>query len=91
MVDINSIMSIITLNVHALICVCVLSCVLFFFNPMDCSPPGTSVHGIFQAKILEWIAFLSPGDLSDPGIKTASLVFTALAGDFFTTVPPGKP
>jgi len=58
---------------------------------MDCSPPGISVHGIFQAKILEWIAFPSPGDLSDPGVKIVSLVSTALAGDFFTTLPPGKP
>ena len=30
-----------------------------FSNPMDCSPPGSSVHGIFQARVLEWgaIAF----------------------------------
>ena len=26
------------------------------FNPMDCSPPGSSVHGIFQARVLEWVA-----------------------------------
>ena len=31
-------------------------------DPMDCSPPGSSIHGIFQARILEW-------DLPDPGIK----------------------
>ena len=29
-------------------------------NPMDCSPPGSSVHGLFQARILEWVAFPSP-------------------------------
>ena len=35
---------------------------LTFCNPMDCSPPGSSVHGIFQAKILEWVAiFLHQG------------------------------
>ena len=28
----------------------------FFFNSMDCSPPGSSVHGILQAKIVEWVA-----------------------------------
>ena len=28
-------------------------------NPMDCSPPGSSVHGIFQARILEWVAISS--------------------------------
>ena len=33
-----------------------LSCVQLFCNPMDCSPPGSSVHGIFQAGILEWVA-----------------------------------
>ena len=38
-------------------------------DTMDCSPPGSSVHGILQAKILEWEAFPSPEDLPDPGIK----------------------
>ena len=55
-------------------------------NPKDCSPPGTSVHGILQASTLEWVLpFSSPGDLPDPGIKPASLMFPVLAGDFFTT------
>ena len=36
---------------------------------MDCSPPGSSVHGILQARILEWAAVLSSGDLPDPGIE----------------------
>ena len=58
---------------------------------MDYSPPGSPVHGIFQERILEWAAFPTTGDLSDPGIKPMSLVFPALAGGFFTTVPPGKP
>ena len=52
------------------------------------SPPGSSVLGISQAKILEWVAFPSPGDLPDPGIKP---VFPALADGFFTTEPPGTP
>ena len=34
---------------------CVLRCVLLFCNPMDCSPPGSSVSGILQARILEWV------------------------------------
>ena len=38
-------------------------------DPMDCSPPGSSVHGILQARILEWVAFSSPEDLSNPGIN----------------------
>ena len=44
-------------------------------------------HGISQARILEWAAISSSRDLPDPGIEPGSL---ALAGDFFTTEPPGK-
>ena len=39
----------------------------------DCSPPGSSVHGILQARILEWIAIPLPGDLLDPEIEPESL------------------
>ena len=53
---------------------------------MDCSPLGSSVHGISQARILEWVA--SPGHLPDPGIEPVS---PALAGGFFTIEPPGEP
>ena len=52
---------------------------------MDCSPPGSSAHGIFQAITLQWVARPPPGDLSDPGIKPASLISPALTGKFFTT------
>ena len=48
---------------------------------MDCSPPGSSVPGILQARILEWLPFPSAGGLPDPGIKPRS---SALAGRFFT-------
>ena len=41
-------------------------------DPMNCSPPGFSVHGILQALILEWVACPSPEDLSDPGIEHRS-------------------
>ena len=51
---------------------------------MDCSLPGSSVHGIFQARILECVA-VPPGDLSDPRIESVSLISPALAGRFFTT------
>ena len=40
---------------HECVCVCAQSCPTFY-NPMDCSPPGSSVRGILQARILEWIA-----------------------------------
>ena len=39
---------------------------------MDCSPPGSSVHGILQPRILGWVALPSPGDLPDPGIEPGS-------------------
>ena len=41
---------------------------------MDCSLPGSSVHGILQARILEWVPCPPPGDLPSPGIKPMSLV-----------------
>ena len=40
---------------------------------MNHSPPGSSVLGILQARILEWVPFPSPGDLSDSGIEPMSL------------------
>ena len=49
-----------------------LSHVQFFCNPVDCGLPGSSVHGISQARILEWVAFPSPGDHPNPGIKPPS-------------------
>ena len=38
----------------------------------DCSPPGSSVHGVLQARILEWVVIPSPEDLPDPGTETGS-------------------
>ena len=54
-------------------------------DPMDCSLPGSSIHGILQARILEWVAIPFPGDLPDPGIEPATFMSPALAGRFFTT------
>ena len=51
---------------------------------MDCSPPGSPAHGIFQARILEWGAISNSRDLPDPGVEPASLVSPALAGGYFT-------
>ena len=65
-----------------------LSCVRLYVIPVDCSPPGSSVHKILQAIILEWLACPPPGDLPDPGIE---LTFPKLAGRFFTTEPLGEP
>ena len=54
-------------------------------DSLDHSPPGSSIHGILQARIVEWVACPPPGDLPDPGIKPASLMSPALAGGLFTT------
>ena len=53
-------------------------------DPMDCSPPGSSVHGILQARILEWVAVSFSKDLPNPVIETMSFVSPALASRFFT-------
>ena len=60
---------------------------LTFCDPMD---QPASVCGIFQAKILVWVAISFCRGSSDPGIKPVSLVPPGLAGRFFTTAPPGK-
>ena len=49
--------------------------------------PGSSVHGIYQARILELYSFPSPGNLSNTGMETAS---PASAGGFITAESPGK-
>ena len=41
-------------------------------DPMDSTLPGSSVHGILQARILAWVAFPSPGDLPNPGTEARS-------------------
>ena len=58
------------------------------FDPMDCSLPGFSVHGILQAIILEWVAIPFSRDLPDPGIEPR---FPALQADSLPSEPPGKP
>ena len=63
-------------------------------DPMNCSPPGSSVHGILQARILEWVTISlhqftsSPGDLPDRGTEPRSL---ALQADYLLSEPPKKP
>ena len=55
--------------------------------PHALSPPGSSVHGILQARILEWLLCPPAGDLPDPGIKARS---PALQVDCLPSEPPGK-
>ena len=53
---------------------------LAFCDPMDCSPPGSSVHGILQARILEWVAILSSRESSQPSDWTK---VSHITGRFF--------
>ena len=48
-----------------------------FCDPVDCSPPGSSVHGISQARILEWVAIPFSRGLLDSGMETASAALQA--------------
>ena len=72
------------------VCVCV--CVSYWCptlcGPIDCSLPGSCVHGVLQARILEWLLFPSPGDLPNSGIKPGS---PALWANSLPSEPPGKP
>ena len=60
-------------------------------SPMDCSPPGSSVHGIFQARILEWVTMPSFRGYSWPRDRTHDSYISSLAGRFFTAEPPRSP
>ena len=58
---------------------------------MDCSPPGSSVHGILQARIPEWAAISSFRGSSPPGIELMSHVSCFGKGGSLSLAPPGKP
>ena len=60
-------------------------------DPMDCSPPGSSLHGIFQASILEKATISSSRESSQPRNQTYVSYVSCIARWFFTTVPPGNP
>ena len=64
-------------------CVCVLvtQLCLALCHPTDCSPPGSSVHGILQARILEWVA--SPSSMGSSQSRDQTQV-SCIAGRFFT-------
>ena len=72
------------------VCVCVLvaqSC-LTLCDPMDSSMPGSSVHGILQARILEWVSSSFSRGSSDTGIKLGS---PTLPEDSLSSELPGSP
>ena len=64
-----------------------LSHILTLCNPMDCDPPGSSVHGILQARILEWVAISSSQGSSQLRDRICG---SCVAGRFFTTEPPRR-
>ena len=57
-------------------------------NPVDCSPPGSSVHGILQARILEWVAISFSRGSSQPRDQTQ---VSRIGGRRLTSEPPRKP
>ena len=83
------------------VCVCVCVCVcarahaqlcLTVCDPMDCSPPGSSIHGILQQRILEWVAMPSSrGIFPTQGSNLFLLHFLHWQADSLSLVPPGKP
>ena len=62
--------------------------VQLFCNPMDCSPPGSSIKGISQSGILEWVAISF--SRRSYQLRDQTLV-SHIEGGFFTAEPPGKP
>ena len=71
-------------------CVCAksLQLCLTLCDPMDCSLPGSSVHGILQARLLEWVAMPASRGSSQPRDRTC---ISCSTGGFFTAEPSGKP
>ena len=57
---------------------------------MDCSSQGSSVHGFPRKEYWSRLPFPLSRDLPDPGMEPVSLASPVLAGEFFTSEPPGK-
>ena len=60
-------------------------------DPMDHSPQSSSVQGVFQARVVEWVAMLSSRDLPDPGIEPESPVSPALKTVSLPLIYQGSP
>ena len=74
-----------------LVCAKSLQLCLTFCSPIDCSLPGSSVHYILQARILEWVAMPSSRDLPNPGIKLTSPDLLHWQTVSLPLAPAGKP
>ena len=70
------------------LCAKLLQLCLTLCSTVGCSLPGSSVHGILQARILVWVAIPFSSDLSNPGLETRS---PELQSDYLLSDPPGKP
>ena len=64
---------------------------LILCDPIECSPPGSSVHEFSSQEYWSGLPFFPPGDLPYPGIEPVSPVSPKLAGRFFTAEVPRKP
>ena len=60
-------------------------------DTLNCSPSGSSLHGILQARILTWVPTPSSGESSGPRECTCVSCGSCIAGRFFTAEPLGKP
>ena len=80
-------------RISYLLCICakLLQFCPTLCDPVDCSLSGFSIHGIIQARVLEWVAMSSSRDLPNPGTEPASLTFPELASGSLPLVPTGKP
>ena len=81
------------MHIHCSLCACVLPCFSgapLFADPMDCSSPGSSVHGILQERILERVTMLSSQGSFWARDRTCLFCDSCTAGGFFSAGPPGK-
>ena len=80
-------------KLQLILCVCMLSHFshIWLCDPMDSSLPGSSVHGILQARILEWVALPSSREFSWPGIEPHLLYRLHWQVGSLPLAPPGKP
>ena len=82
--------SVVSNSLRTDLCSAAQSC-LTLCNPMDCNPPGSSVRGIFQARILEWVSISSSRGSAQPRKQTCVSCVSCMARGLFTSAPPGKP
>ena len=78
-------------RIQMLVRACSVTSVIFdSYNTMDYSPPGSSLHGILQAKYWRGLPFPPPGDFPNPRIERVSCVSPALQADSLPTEQPSK-